>query len=122
MRKLFQAIIGGAPFDMTGRIHDGGDRTQCGLNIHAPAPCPADPAPLPPEWRERDLNALTDIARIDTLALAFMDMRPDLAPMSLDEWLIEHAQALSPAMRGAGHAIENLYWEANRAEATLAQA
>lgn len=122
MKKLFRAIIGGAPFDMTGRIHDGGDRTQCGLNIHAPAPRPADPVALPAEWRERDAGARSDSDGIDALALAFMDMRPDLAPMSLDEWLIEHAQALSPAMRGAGHAIENLYWERNQAEAIRAQA
>ena len=127
MKNLFRALVGGVPFSMTGHEHENGERTQCGLNIHAPAAWrraaqPADPVVVPLVPKERDLHAMTDLARIDTLALAFMDMRPDLAPMSLDEWLIKHAEALSPAMRGAGHAIENLYWELNQAEATRAQA
>lgn len=37
-----------------------------------------------------------DLARADALARSVMALRPDLAPLSLDEWIQEHREALSP--------------------------
>jgi len=58
---------------------------------------------------------LDRMARRDTLAAAFMATRPDLRTMSLDEWLIQHHDHLSPDERAAGQAILALHnaenWE-----------
>jgi predicted RNA-binding Zn-ribbon protein involved in translation (DUF1610 family) len=49
--------------------------------------------------------------RLDALARAFMDMRPELARRSLDEWLTEHRAALSPHESMFGTYILNQYPE-----------
>jgi hypothetical protein len=54
-------------------------------------------------------NATASTAPADLLALAMMNMRPDLRQMSLDEWLVEHDAKLTPAEKTAGHAISALY-------------
>lgn len=51
---------------------------------------------------ERDLS-------IDRLALALMDTRPDLARMSLDEWLATHHDHLTREERTAARAILDLH-------------
>ncbi|NIH77373.1 hypothetical protein FHV99_004625 [Ochrobactrum sp. P20RRXII] len=51
------------------------------------------------------------IAKLDAIANAMMDSRPDLAPMSLDEWLLEHSSKLSIRERKACVAILELYPE-----------
>lgn len=50
----------------------------------------------------------------DNLARAFMDTRPDLRPMSLDEWIIENAEQLDEAERKAGAAIMALHESKNQ--------
>jgi hypothetical protein len=59
---------------------------------------------------------LDRMAGLDLLAVAFVRTRPDLPAMSLDEWLIQHNDHLSPDERAAGHAILALHnaatWEA----------
>ncbi len=46
--------------------------------------------------------------KIDEMALQIMSLRPDLTPMSLDEWVIEHEWALSPEELTAANAIISL--------------
>ena len=43
------------------------------------------------------------------LARRFMDIRPDLPAMSLDEWLCEYHEQLTEPERKAGHAILSLF-------------
>lgn len=49
--------------------------------------------------------------RLDDVARAFMDLRADLKPMSLDEWLVEHQEAISDDMRDLGYQILDLFPE-----------
>jgi hypothetical protein len=59
---------------------------------------------------------LDRMAGLDRLAAAMIATRPDLTAMSLDEWLIQHNDHLSPDERAAGNAIMALHnaatWEA----------
>lgn len=50
-------------------------------------------------------------ARLDAIARAMTDLRPDLAPKSLDEWILEHAEKLTEPERRAASAILALYPE-----------
>lgn len=52
-----------------------------------------------------------DLAKIDALAIAMMETRPDLKQMSLDEWVIEHAEKLTDAERRAASAIVQMHHE-----------
>lgn len=45
------------------------------------------------------------------LARAFMDTRPNLKSLSLDEWMVEHDEVLTPAERATGHAILSMFAE-----------
>ena len=49
--------------------------------------------------------------RLDKVIEAFMATRPELTPMSLDEWLVEHFDHLSDAERRAATALIDLYME-----------
>lgn len=54
------------------------------------------------------------IARFEILedeAAAFVAKRPDLEPMSLDEWLAEHHDHLTADERATGIAILDLLYE-----------
>ena len=46
-----------------------------------------------------------DEQKLHAIALAYMNMRPDLSPMSLDEWLVEHGDKLTPTHKALGHDI-----------------
>ncbi|MBA8881643.1 hypothetical protein [Phyllobacterium myrsinacearum] len=48
---------------------------------------------------------------IDKIANAIIDSRPDLEPLSLDEWLLEHSEKLSLRETDAAIAILRLYDE-----------
>jgi len=50
--------------------------------------------------------------RVDQLAIALMQTRPDLAQMSLDEWLAEPFKKLTESERRAATAIIEMYYEA----------
>lgn len=50
--------------------------------------------------------------RVDQLAIALMQTRPDLAQMSLDEWLAEHFEKLTESERRAATAIIEMHHEA----------
>lgn len=43
------------------------------------------------------------------MARALMDTRPDLTQMSLDEWLVEHAEKLDDAEKRAATAILEMF-------------
>lgn len=49
-------------------------------------------------------------SRLDVLALELMESRPELKPMSLDEWVIEHMDHLSEQERYNCSAIINAYF------------
>jgi len=55
------------------------------------------------------MDTRTKLERADALALAMMQTRPDLAEMSLDEWLVEHWDRLSETERRAAQAIVDLH-------------
>lgn len=58
-----------------------------------------------------DAALQTEVAcRLDELALELMASRPELKPMSLDEWLIEHMEKLSEAERKNCTAIIDAYF------------
>jgi hypothetical protein len=48
-------------------------------------------------------------AALDKIANAMMNSRPDLEPMSLDEWLLEHNDKLSDREKQAAFAILRLF-------------
>lgn len=54
-------------------------------------------------------DAETRTDRLDALARALMDTRPDLEPMSLDEWVWQHHECLTDAERSTASAISALY-------------
>jgi len=49
--------------------------------------------------------------RLDVIARAMMDSRPELEAMSLDEWVTAHFDKLSERERRAAWAILDLYPE-----------
>lgn len=54
-------------------------------------------------------EAETRTVRLDALARALMDTRPDLEPMSLGEWVWQHHERLTDAERRSASAISALY-------------
>ena len=55
------------------------------------------------------MNTPEERARADALCAAMMAMRPDLAPMSLDEWILEHREPLSDSEIAAARSILALH-------------
>lgn len=51
--------------------------------------------------------------KMDALAAAFMDLFPDLEPMSLDDFLIQHAAHIPSHLFSAGNDILRCYPEYN---------
>ena len=43
------------------------------------------------------ISTQADFERADAMCRAVMGLRPDLAPMSLDEWICEHWEKLTEA-------------------------
>lgn len=50
--------------------------------------------------------------QLDKLAVLFMEQFPTLEPLSLDEFLIENSNALSPEQIDLGNYIVSLYYKA----------
>jgi len=48
---------------------------------------------------------------LDRMAQCMYDLRPDLKPISLDEWVFEYADQLTPAERSAAAHIVKIYEE-----------
>lgn len=63
------------------------------------------------DYRRPDIDPEVKQLLFDRLCVAFMDCRPDLKQMSLDEWLCEHLEKLSEAERRCAQAIIDLYYE-----------
>lgn len=66
----------------------------------------AGPAGMVPGGFEEELTG-----QLDALAREFMGQFPDLPQMSLDEWLVEHHDALNETDRRAGYALLAAYDE-----------
>lgn len=64
----------------------------------------AGPAGMIPGGFERELAG-----RLDALAREFMGQFPNLPQMSLDEWLVEHQEALPAEVSRAGYALLAAY-------------
>lgn len=55
-----------------------------------------------------DLNTYEEI---DAAAVSLMDARPDLKQMSLDEWVLTHADALTDAEKHQAERIIKAYFD-----------
>jgi len=56
------------------------------------------------------------LARLDAIAQAMIESRPDLDPLSLHEWVEQHHNKLTKAEREAAYAILGLYPGFNNSE------